>query len=271
MLAEERRRIILETLAERGAVVVTELARELKVSGETIRRDIALLERQNQLRRTHGGALPLDTAEPLFAERMTQNIEGKRAMGKLAASLVPDGASVIIDFGTSALCVAEALAERHRRLTVYTAGLQAAARLGGRNENTVYLLGGRFDPGEGAAVGADALAMLSRYYADFAFVGAGVISHHPWLMDYSREAADLRAEMLLRGHTAVLLADHTKFNRMAPYCVAHLQEVTHVVTDVKPDRAAARILRDLPGIVLIAEDERETTGPAEEQAEAPHP
>jgi DeoR/GlpR family transcriptional regulator of sugar metabolism len=252
VLAEERRRVILETLSNKGSVAVTELARQLEVSSETIRRDIALLDKQSRLRRTHGGAMPLDTAEPMFTERMTQNIEGKRAIGWLAASLVGDGASVIIDSGTSAFCVAEALADR-RRLKVYTPGLQAATRLAGRNDNEVYLLGGRFASGEGATVGPDATAMLSHYFADFAFVGAGVISRHPWLMDYSREAADLRAEMIVRARTAVLLADRTKFNRMAPYVVANLDEVSHIVTDAKPDKAMAKALRTLPAAVLVAE------------------
>ncbi len=251
MLAVQRRRFILDTVSDRGAVVVTELARRLKVSGETIRRDIHLLDKQNRLHRTHGGAVSLDRAEPAYEIRMAHNIEGKRAMARLAASMVADGASVIIDFGTSAYCVAEALGD-HRRLTVYTPGLQAASRLAGRNDNAVYLLGGKLDSGEGAAMGLDATAMLRNYAADFSFVGAGVISHHPWLMDYSREAAELRAEMLLRGGTAVLLADHTKFDRMAPYCVANIDKVSHVITDREPNPEAAAILGALDAETMVA-------------------
>ncbi len=251
MLAEHRRRFIVDTVSERGSVAVTDLARRLKVSGETIRRDIQLLDGQNRLHRTHGGALALDKAEPAYEVRMANNLEGKRAMARLAASMVADGASVIIDFGTSAYCVAEALGD-HRRLTVYTPGLQAASRLVGRNENAVYLLGGKLDGGEGATTGVDATAMLGNYVADFSFVGAGVISHHPWLMDYSREAADLRAEMLLRGSTVVLLADHTKFDHMAPYSVANLDKVSHVVTDREPDSGAAAILGALDVKTMVA-------------------
>ena len=253
MLAEQRRRFILDTVSERGAVIVTDLARRLKVSGETIRRDIQLLDKQNRLHRTHGGAMALDRAEPAYEVRMAHNIEGKRAMARLAASMVPDGASVMIDFGTSAGCVADSLGD-HRRLTVFTPGLQAAGRLAGRNDNTVYLLGGKLDSGEGATTGLDATAMLANYVADFSFVGAGVISHHPWLMDYSREAAELRAEMLLRGSTVVLLADHTKFDRMAPYPVANLDKVSHLITDRAPSPKAAAILGALGAETMIATD-----------------
>ncbi len=95
--------------------------------------------------------------------------------------------------------------------------------------------------------------MLGKYVADFSFVGAGAISHHPWLMDYSREAAELRAEMLLRGSTVVLLADHTKFDHMAPYCVANLDKVSHVVTDREPDSSAVAILGALNVKTMIAD------------------
>ncbi|MCH7486292.1 MAG: DeoR/GlpR transcriptional regulator [Proteobacteria bacterium] len=251
MLAEQRRRLIVEAVSERGSAAVTELARRLEVSGETIRRDIRLLDRRNRLARTHGGALALDRAEPAYEVRLGQNVEGKRAMARLAAALVPDGASVIVDFGTSAYAVADALGD-HRRLNVYTPGLQAANRLAGRNGNQVHLLGGRLDGAEGATSGPDATAMLRHYAADFAFVGAGVVSRHPWLMDYSREAAELRSEMLLRGRTAVLLADHTKFGRMAPYAVANLSEVTHVITDREPDRQAAAILAAIGAETMVA-------------------
>jgi DeoR/GlpR family transcriptional regulator of sugar metabolism len=259
LLAAQRRRLILETVSERGAVVVTDLARRLNVSGETIRRDIQLLDRQNRLHRTHGGAVSLERSEPAYDVRMAQNIAGKRAMARLAASLVADEASVIIDFGTSAYCVAEALAD-HRRLTVYTPGLQAASRLAGRNDNAVFLLGGKLDSGEGGTLGRDATAMLGNYVADFSFVGAGVISHHPWLMDYSREAAELRAEMLLRGSTVVLLADHTKFGHMARYCVANVDKVSHLITDREPDPEAAAIVAALGVETMVAATDPANTG-----------
>ena len=92
MLAEQRRNVILEILAERGSVSVNELSRRLAVSNETIRRDITRLARENRLRKTHGGALSLDSVEPAFTERMAVNIEGKREIGRMAAGLVPDGA-----------------------------------------------------------------------------------------------------------------------------------------------------------------------------------
>ena len=251
MLAEERRDQILSILGEKGSVSVNELYRRLRVSRETIRRDITRLAAEHRLRKTHGGALSLDQVEPAFAERMAVNIDGKRAIGRVAAGLVPDGASLIIDSGTTTLCVAEALTPR-RGLTVYTNDIHVAGRLAGRNNNKVLLLGGEVQGGEGATLGRDATKMLANYYADFSFVGAGALSSDPWLMDYSREAAELRAEMLAQSRTAVLLADHTKFGRTAPVRVANLDQVNYVITDLKPKSDMAAGLAKLSAEVLVA-------------------
>jgi DeoR family transcriptional regulator, glycerol-3-phosphate regulon repressor len=240
MLAEERRGRILELIDEKGSASVAELHRSLKVSRETIRRDIARLAAENRLRKTHGGALSADHDEPVFAERMDVNIEGKRVIARAAAEMVPDGASVIIDFGTTMSCLADALA-RHHRLTVFTNDLHVANRLSARNNNRVLILGGELQGTEGATLGRDVTDMLSNYFADFGFVGAGTISHHPWLMDFSREAAEIRSHILAHSRTPVVLADHTKFNRIGPVRMPGLERVKHILTDrpLKEDMAKA--------------------------------
>ena len=254
MLAEHRRGMILDILEEKGSVSVTELFRRLKVSRETIRRDITRLSVENRLRKTHGGAISLDSVEPAFSERLSVNIEGKEAIGRLAATLVPDGASLIVDSGTTTLCLAEALAPR-RRLTVYTNDVHVAGRLAGRNDNRVFILGGEMQGAEGATMGHDAIDTLSNYFADLAFVGASALSPHPWLMDYSRDAAELRGCMLTRARTPVLLGDHTKFNRTAPVRVSNLERIAYLVTDQPPEGAMAEALGALAAELLIAETE----------------
>ena len=112
--------------------------------------------------------------------------------------------------------------------------------------------GGQLQASEGAALGRDSTMMLERYFADFSFVGAGVISPHPWLMDFSREAAELRAMMLTRARTPVVLADHTKFNRMATHRVLNLEKAVHLITDIELDVDTQKTLGTLPGELLVA-------------------
>jgi DeoR family glycerol-3-phosphate regulon repressor len=209
MLAEERRARILELVNERGSVSVSELHRRLKVSQETIRRDITKLAQENRLRKTHGGALALDHSEPVFDERMAVNMDGKRAIGRIAAEMVTDDSTLIIDSGTTTLCLAEYLME-HRRLTVY--------------------------------------------YPDFAFVGAAAFATHPFLMDYTREAAELRTQMLSQARTKVVLVDHTKFGRTAPVKVGGLEEVDIIITDVALSGDIKAGLARLSAEIIVAED-----------------
>ena len=252
MLAEKRRRGIFDVVQNSGSISNVELARQFKVSVETIRRDIIRLNKNGVLRRTHGGALSMNSFEPAYADRMATNLESKRAIAQVAASLVPDKAKVIIDFGTTGFCVAEALAN-HNGLTIITSSLQAANFLAGRNGNEVLLIGGRLDASEGATLGRDATQILENYFVDYSFIGAGVISPHPWLMDFSREAAELRALMLKQAMNSVVLADHTKFNRTAAHRVANFEQAAFLITDRKLDAMTAQPLRSFEGEVLIAD------------------
>ena len=251
MLAEQRRDQILGILKEKGSVSVNELYLRLRVSRETIRRDITRLASENRLRKTHGGALSVDQVELAFAERMEVNTAGKKVIGRLAATLVTDGASLIVDSGTTTTWLAEALGHR-RRLTVYTNDVHVAGRLAGRNDNRVLLLGGEVQGSEGATMGRDTTTMLSQYYTDFAFVGAGALSAGPLLTDYSREAAEVRAQMLVQARTSVLLADYTKFERKAPVRVANLEKITHLIIDRKLPSDLATGFKSLKTEILIA-------------------
>ena len=251
MLAERRRALILEALARHGSASVTGLHRQLKVSRETIRRDIHKLDGANKLCKTHGGALALDAVEPALAARMEINLAGKRAIARRAAAMVPDGASVILDCGTTALCLAEILVAR-RRLAVYTNDFQVAERLAGRNDNRVFLLGGEVAGNQGAAFGRDATAMLAGYFADLAFVSPAVVSAHPWLMDYTREAAALHETMIANARAVVLLVDRTKFGRTAPARVANFERARTLITDAYPPAPLLRALKTIADKIIVA-------------------
>jgi DeoR/GlpR family transcriptional regulator of sugar metabolism len=238
---------------QRGSLSITEIQRKLKVSRETVRRDIMLLADRQALRKTHGGALSLERTEPEIAVREVINAEGKRAIGHLAASLVPDGATVILASGSTVQSVAEAL-QSHQGLTVFTNSIFNCMKLMGRNKNRVFMLGGEVQALNGAALGRDATSMLTHYFADFVFLGAGAISPAGWLMDYTREEGELNSQMLLSARTPVVVADHSKFNRFAPVRVENFEKVTHLVTDEKPEPPLAEALAAMPLELLVSAD-----------------
>lgn len=250
MLAEQRQSLIVAMVNQRGSVSITEMQRKLRVSRETIRRDLLLLVDRNALRKAHGGALSLERSEPEIALREVTNADVKRAIGRLAASLVPDGASVILASGSTVQAVAEALLARHG-LTVFTNSIGVCRKLAGHNKNRVHMLGGELQAINGATLGRDTTTMLAHYFADFVFVGAGAISPSGWLMDYTREEGELHSLMLQSARTAVVVADHSKFNRYAPVRVDDFEKVTHLVTDRPPDAPLATALAALPLELLV--------------------
>lgn len=252
MLAEERQGRILALLKARGAISATEIQRKLKVSRETVRRDLMLLAEQNKLRKTHGGAISLERSEPEITVRRVTNVEGKRSIARLAAGLIPDGASVILASGTTVQGVAEELLARNN-LTVFTNCLSSCMRLSGHNGNRVFMLGGEVRTENRATLGRDATEMLSHYFADFAVIGAGAISPTGWLMDYTREEAELHGMMLRAARTATVVADHDKFGRFAPVRVESLEHATYLITDRAPDEDLAQALAGLPLEILVSE------------------
>ena len=136
MDAEERRREILETARRAGSVDVDKLAADLGVSKETVRRDLHVLEEHGLVRRTHGGAYPVESAgfETTLAVRTTMHVPRSRRIAAAAAELLGDAETVYIDEGFTPQLIAEAL-PRDRPLTVVTASLRDGERPRGRREH----------------------------------------------------------------------------------------------------------------------------------------
>jgi len=251
MLAEQRQHYILDKLSHDGALSIGELVKQLQVSRETVRRDLNVLAARGLLQMTHGGALAAGHREADVASRLAENAEAKRLIGLRAAQLVPDGAALIIDSGSTTLALARALLER-RRLTIHTNDLRIALLLGRRNDNRVNLLGGELADNEDATFGLDTLHQLSQYHADLAFIGAGGISPQGQLTDYTRGAAELRGCMIRAANVAVVLADHTKFGRTTPVRIAHFAQVRYVISERKPEAKLRKLLLAKGPQLLIA-------------------
>ena len=186
---------------------------------------------------------------------MEVNAAGKRRIGLAAARMVPDGASLIIDCGSTTQALARALLQ-HRRLTVYTNDLNVARLLSRRNGNVVNLLGGQLLEHEDATAGWETVAQVAQYHVDLAFVGVSGIGEDGTLTDYERGGAELRSRMLVAAKLAVLLADRTKFGQAKPVTVANFDKVRRLITDAAPPALVRRYLAARGIEVNIARAER---------------
>ncbi|WP_169794011.1 DeoR/GlpR family DNA-binding transcription regulator [Alicyclobacillus acidiphilus] len=231
MLAAERQRWIMDLLARESSVRVVELAKHLQVSGETIRRDLEVLESQGLLRRVYGGAVTdaKETAR-LYQDREVHRTAEKQAIGRLAATLVQDGDTLFIDVGTTALAFANCLAGKER-LTVVTPSLLAANRLKQSTDARVILTGGDLQSDEPYLTGYLAEEALSQFHADRAFIATGGISFDRGLTDYNDFEVRVRKRMMASASQVVVLADTSKIGVRAFSVIGELTAMDVLVTD----------------------------------------
>lgn len=242
MLASERRRLILERVAEHQSIETQALAEELEVSEMTIRRDIKRLEQDGFLRQTYGGATVHVTksVELGFNSRALQFSSQKRLIGTNAARLIEPGQTLFLGEGTTTAQFAQFLPP-HPRLLVVTASLSHASLLCSR-KISVVVVGGKLHADELIMTGPIAEATLNRFYADICVLGAAGIDPHVGLTELDYETAALHRLMMERSRHVMVLADHSKLGFRAPAVVAPVQMVNTLITD---DTAPQEILAAL--------------------------
>jgi DeoR/GlpR family transcriptional regulator of sugar metabolism len=230
--AEERQHRILALARSEGRVDVAKLAADLAVAPETVRRDLRLLERHGLLKRTHGGAYPVETArfETSLATRETRRVPEKRRIAAAAVDMLGDAETVFIDEGYTPQLIAEAL-PTDRALTVVTASLSAAAVLASAGSATVLLLGGRVRGRTLATVDHWATAMLAGFVIDLAYVGANGISREHGLTTPDPAVADVKAQVVRVSRRRIFSGVHTKFG-VSSFCrFAEVTDFEAIITD----------------------------------------
>ncbi|MFF4541630.1 DeoR/GlpR family DNA-binding transcription regulator [Streptomyces aureus] len=229
--AEERQREIVRTARRAGSVDVTELAGELGVAKETVRRDLRTLEDHGLVRRTHGGAYPVESAgfETTLAFRTTSHVPEKRRIAAAAAELARDAETVFVDEGFTPQLIAEAL-PRDRPLTVVTASLATAGALAGAENTSVLLLGGRVRPGTLATVDHWTTKMLAGFVIDLAFIGANGISREHGLTTPDPAVSEVKAQAIRASRRTVFAGVHTKFGAVSFCRFAGIGALETIVT-----------------------------------------
>jgi DeoR family transcriptional regulator, fructose operon transcriptional repressor len=230
--ADERQHRILRSARESGSVDVGQLAAELSVAAETIRRDLRMLERNGLVRRTHGGAYPVETArfETTLAVRTTRRVPEKRRIAAAAVAQIGDAETVFIDEGFTPQLIAEAL-PAGRPLTVVTASLPTAAVLAANESMTVLLLGGRVRGRTLATVDHWATGMLAGFVLDLAFIGANGISRERGLTTPDPAVGDVKAQAVRAARRRVFVGVHTKFG-VSTFCrFAEVADLDTIITD----------------------------------------
>ncbi|MGW0588560.1 DeoR/GlpR family DNA-binding transcription regulator [Streptosporangium sp. NPDC002607] len=255
VLPAERHARIGEALRISRVVSTDDLAHELGVSAETIRRDFVALERQGRLSRVHGGAtITLGQAageEAPFAERTGTAADAKTRIGRAAAGLVHPGQTVVIDVGTTAVQVARALPLDFTG-TVATCSLLVAAELSERPGIEVLVCGGRLRGGDLALSNSVAQAFFADLNPDVAFLGSGGVDAAAGLTDYYLDEIAVRKIVLRNATRSYVLADSSKFGLVARHRVAELGELGGLITEAEPPSGIQDAITRGGGVMVLS-------------------
>lgn len=220
---------MLDALRASGGASVAQLASDLHVGQATVRRALARLADGGQVIRTYGGAVLADPARPTPPPASDPEWAAKRAIGAAAASLVRDGETIALSSGTTVLEVARRL--RGRRLTAITNALGVASTLLDSPGLDIVVLGGLVLPGVHSLQGHLTEQAMIDLRADRVFMGASAVDLDHGFM--TEQVAEIPVDRALRrmAREVVIVADATKFERLAPGFMFGFEAVSTIVTD----------------------------------------
>ena len=242
---QERLREIVTLVEERERVSVTELAERFQVSAVTIRNDLATLEQQNFLLRTHGGAMirPLAGAVPAFSLRRDVHTAEKERIGWAAAALVRDGDAIALDDSTTAWQVARHL-KKCRELTVVTNSLYIALEFLDAPTVTVVMTGGTLRSASASLVGDEGDCILDHYHVQKGFFGVRGLALEEGLTDPDRYGVEMKRRMVERSKEVIVIADSSKWDQVSFATYATWFQVDRVITDESAPAEMVAALRE---------------------------
>jgi DeoR/GlpR family transcriptional regulator of sugar metabolism len=248
MLTIQRRALISTRLNRDGQIVAKPLADELKVSEDTIRRDLREMAAEGLLKRVHGGAVPLTPPLPDFAARQEISEETKQRLGRRAAGLVANGQVIFLDGGTTNAYLARAL-PREMRITVVTHSPTIASELE-RHEAEVILVGGRLYKHSMVATGAAALSTIKQIRVDIFFLGITAIHPVHGLSTGDYDEAAVKHAIAQQAASTYVLATPEKFGIASPYRIMRVENLTGVIVAGEMADEPLEPYRDL-GVPLL--------------------
>ncbi|MER5302789.1 DeoR/GlpR family DNA-binding transcription regulator [Streptomyces lasiicapitis] len=251
MLAAERREYLLDLLARTGKVVAKDVAAELGISEDSVRRDLRDLAAEGLCQRVYGGALPVSPAVVDYDARQAVAPDGKRKVASAAVGLVQPGGSLILDGGTTALAVARAL-PKGLVCTVITHSPTIAAALLDHPQAELFLLGGRVFKHSAVTCGAAAVEAAQNVSADLCLLGVTGVHPEAGLTTGDAEEAAMKRALSARAADTYILASSEKIGTASQFRVLPWEKVSGLITDADPDDTVVGELKALGVEVLAA-------------------
>lgn len=230
MLRAQRHEWLVDRLHRDGRLVARDLAAELSVSEDSVRRDLRELAAAGLCQRVYGGALPVSPAIADYSTRQEVAVASKQRVAQAAAALIRPGSVAIIDGGTTALAVVAALPP-DLEATVVTHSPTVAVALADRPGIEVQILGGRLFRHSMVTCGAAAVEAAQGISADVFLLGVTGVHHEAGLTTGDADEAAMKRALSRRAADTFVLASAEKIGAASPFLVLPISEVSGIVTD----------------------------------------
>ena len=238
-IPRERANQIVQLLREHGSVTVERICADAGVSPITARRDLRDLENLGLLRRTKGGAVPIEPLlyEPFvhdsfFHRQLEHKAAEKRRIGLAASGLVRDGETIACTAGTTTTEVIRCL--RHRtdlKLKLVTNAVNIAMEISQQRQFQLFLTGGHMRGDWFSLAGGDAIRTVRQYFVDTAFIGVNGIDSDHGFTCFNADEAVLNATMAEQAKRRIVVADHSKLSAVATHQICPIETVDILITD----------------------------------------
>lgn len=236
MFALERQKKILELLGIEGSVSVSGLSELLEVTEETVRRDLEKLEKQGCLRRTHGGAVPVEesTYEVSLEKRKLINVEAKQKMAKEASKYVKAGDTIFLDSSTTTFFMANEL-KQMKNITVITNSLRVIAELAGVEHIKVIAVGGVVSGNQSFVGSLAENSIEANYFASKMFFSSKGVTADAGILESNEMECGIKQKMIANSKMRYYLCDKSKMGSVGFVKLAALDEIDCLITDTEPE------------------------------------
>lgn len=254
MLADARRQKILELIQENGSARVTYLSETFGVTEQTIRQDLTKIEESGEIIREHGGAFLKDYAKGVqeMSLHHLENMDKKSLIGKVAASYIQDGDSLILDSGSTTTEIAKNLQQK-TNIRVITNSLNIALLLGANPTVEMHMTGGEFKAPTLSLTGDKAAMFFQQTYVDKLFLATAGIHPPENLMYPSYSDLPVKSAMINSAREVYLVADSTKVEKAALAVLNKLDKINYLITDSGIDKTNKEMIETVGIKVIIAD------------------
>lgn len=233
MLKAERHSYILKKLHEELKLNTIELAVELNISEDTVRRDLNELHDKGYLVKVYGGAYPVEEKSANIFDIQIVNKVEKNSVGLKAVSLLHDGQVIIMSGGTTNLAFSK-LIPSELKATIYTYSLPIAMQLSQHPNIDLIFIGGKLQKNAMVTIGMDVVQVLSTIKADICFMGVSAMNVRSGLTEKGYEVSVVKKAMIQVSDKVIAMVDSGKLDTKMPHTVCDLSQLHTIITDLSP-------------------------------------